>query len=243
MRNRWSLLIAGFAVFGTWYSVTYVVTVGTFSGLPTGLVFGLSAIVAGLFFGAAVGAAARALELHLLHVEVRRGDARGGARVTLGKLPEIVPVAAHNGGADAPESPVTGSPAPSESAPNPSPDPAPEIGGSRTLDRDAGDTNTATPEPNGVAEDAPATDRLAIECARFVAEHYAVTVTPGAHGSSATGRIDRVANPSDFAAFMALINTLVGEGVDVVRVSVSAGPEGLPVGVTFPVFGDGGELK
>jgi len=243
MRNRWSLFIAGFAVFGTWYSVTYVVTDGTFSGLPTGLVFGLSAVVAGLFFGAAAGVAARALELHLLHVEVRRGDARGGAQVTLGKLPEIVPVAAHNGGADAPESPVTESPAPSESAPNPSPDPAPEIGGSRTLDRDAGGTNTATSEPDGVAEDAPATDRLAIECARFVAEHDAVTVTPGADDSSPTGSIDRAANLSDFAAFMALVNTLVGEGVDVARVSVSAGPDGLPAGVTFPVFGDDGEQK
>ena len=60
MHNRWSLFITGFTVFVTWYAIAYIVTDGTFSGLLRAFAFGLSAVRAGLFFGATAGVAARA---------------------------------------------------------------------------------------------------------------------------------------------------------------------------------------
>lgn len=242
MRNRWSLFLSGFIVFATWYLVAYGVTSGTFAGVLTGLAFGLAVIVGGLILGAGAGVAGRAIELHSLHREIRRGDARDGARVSLGKLPEVVPVV-RRATADVAEPPASEPSAVPESAPVPLTDPSPARADSCAPDAVTA-AAVAAPEPAAGAPNATAADRLAAECARFVAEHEAVAVTPGARGFVTVGSIDRAANPADFAAFMALVESLAGEGVDVARVAVSGGPDGLPAGVTFPVSSsDGGELK
>jgi hypothetical protein len=236
MHNRWSLFVSGFVVFATWYVVAYIVTSGTFYGLPGGLAFGLAAIVAGLLFGAAAGVTARAMELHWLHVEVRRGDARDGARVTLGKLPEIVPVVHHDGGAGASEPSAAESHTVTRPIPVPPANRPPECDDSSAPDVAASRVADAPSAPSG--------DRLAVECAKFVAEHETVAVAPGVAASVAVASIDRATNPDIFAAFFVLINTLAGEGVDVSRVAVSAGPDGLPAAVNFPVSIDNqGALK
>lgn len=244
MRNRWSLFLSGFIVFAAWYVIAYAVTSRTFVGVLTGLAFGLSAVIGGMIIGAGFGVAARAVELHSIHREVRRGDARDGARVTLGKLPKIVPVVRHAGAANAPEPLPPQSPTAPEPVPISLPNHAPEHGDSDAPDAITCGTAGATLGPAAHAQNTPLADRLAIECARFVASHEAVAVTPGANGSSAAGAIDRASHPKDFAAFMTLVSALAGEGVDVSRVTVSAGPDDLPSAVTFPVSNDDdGELK
>jgi hypothetical protein len=243
VRNRWSLFLSGFVVFVTWYVAAYVVTSRAFGGVLTGLAWGLTAIIGGLLLGAGVGVAVQALDLHFLHASIRRGDARNGARVNLGKLPDIVSVARRDTASTATELP---SPQPSstvESADVSPTDPAPKDADSDTADAATDGTGDAPPVPTAAAEKASTVDRLAAECARFVAAHEAVAVTADTNGSDAIGSIHRVTHPDAFAAFMALISALAGEGVDVSRVAVSAGPDGLPARVSFPVSTDEKEQR
>jgi len=231
MRNRWSLFSSGFVVFSAWYLIAYIVTTGTFTGVVTGFAFGLSAIVGGLIFGAAIGVSAHAIDLHSVHRSVRAGDARGGARVSLGKLPSIVPVVrkGDDAGDQAPTEPTT-DPV-SESLPQTNPDLVPEHNNSDVADT----AGIPLPEPAADAQDGPVPDRLAIECARFVAEHDAVAVTRGEGGDAGVGTIDRAANSAAFGEFMATVSALAADGVDVSRVAVSMGLDGVPAVVTFPV--------
>jgi len=237
MRNRWSLFLSGLIVFVTWYVPLYGVTSRTFDALTTGLTFGLAVVIGGLVLGAGGGVAAHASGLYLMHREVRRGAALGGARVSLGKLPDIVPVERQTR-ADGEEPPTPAPPAAAEveSGLPLNSSPARDDPGTEEVASDS--AADEVPEPNATTSSAPIADRLATECEHFVAAHKAVAVTPGDAGTPATGAIDRAANPVDFAAFMALVESLAGEGVDVARVAVSAGSNDLPSGVTFPVSSD-----
>lgn len=234
MRNRWSLFSSGFIVFLTWYAIVYLVTSGTFTGMLTGFAFGLAAAIGGLISGAAIGVSAHAIDLHSTHRDVRAGDARDGARVSLGKLPLIVPMVRKGDdlGTHATVQPAI-DPVP-ESLPPAEPDPVPERGNS-----DAADT-AVTPRPESAADapGVPVSDRLATECARFAASHESVAMVAGVGGSADVGTIDRAVNPVEFGEFMALVSALVGDGVDVSRVAVSVGPDSLPAVVTFPVSGE-----
>lgn len=231
MRNPWSFFGSGFIVFSTWYVIVYVFTTGTFASVLTGLAFGLVAAVGGLILGAAIGIAAHAIDLSSTHRDVRAGDARNGARLSLGKLPAIVPVPrkGDDAGDQAPTEPTT-DPV-SESLPPTDPDLVPEHNNSEVADI----AGTTLSEPVADAPDVPVPDRLAIECARFVSNHDVVAVTRGKGSGAAIGTIDRVASPAEFGEFMAVVSALAADGVDVSRVAVSMGPDNLPAVVTFPV--------
>lgn len=92
MRGRFQLFSSGLIVFVVWYVLAYIVLAGATSGLRRSLVFGLAVATGGLVLGALVGVGARAIDLEMLHRGVRAGDARDGVRVSLGRLPDIVPV-------------------------------------------------------------------------------------------------------------------------------------------------------
>lgn len=231
MRSRWSAFGAGLIIYLWWYSVLYVVASHAFAGLPVGLVYGLAAAVVGLIAGGGIGVVARAIELVVEHREVRAGDARDGARVTFGKLPPIVPVVRKTEDtSDHTPSEPTPKPA-SESLPPTDPDPAPEQGNSDVADT----AGIALSEPPADAPGVPVFDRLAAECARFVAEHDTVAVAHGEGGGMGVGTIDRAANLAAFNEFMSVVTALAADGVDVSRVAVSMGTDGVPAAVTFPV--------
>lgn len=233
MRNRWSLFGSGFIVFLTWYAIVYLVTSGTFTGMLTGFAFGLAAAIGGLILGAAIGVFAHAIDLHSTHRDVRAGDERDGARLSLGKLPLIVPVVRKGDdlGDHATAEPAI-DPVP-ESLPATTSDPA--SGHADSTDDDSADV--APEEPSADGPDVPVPDHLSTACARFVALHESVAVVAGAGGSVAVGTIDRAANPAEFGELMALVSVLADDGVDVSRVAVSVGPDGLPAAVTFPIEG------
>lgn len=238
MHNRWSLFSSGFVVFSTWYVIVYSVTSGTFTGLLTGFVFALAAAISGLIFGAVIGVSAHAIDLHSTHRDVCAGDARDGARVSLGKLPPIVPVSRKGGDAGGQ---VSAEPAPgpaSESLPLIDPDPASGHADSTAFDTDDDSADGAAEEPFADAPGVPIPGRLAAECARFVSDHAAVAVTRGEGGAAGIGTIDRVASPAEFGEFMALVSALAADGVDVSRVAVSMGADSLPAVATFPVSGE-----
>lgn len=246
MRSRWSLFGAGFIVFSTWYLIAYLVTSGTFVGLPIGFAFGLSAAIGGLVVGAGIGVAAHAIDLSSVHRGVRTGEARDGARVSLGKLPPIVPkVQKMENATDQAETEQAADPV-SESLPptDPDADRAPERVGSTALDTIAVGVDVMPAKAAAESRAIPAPDRLAAECARFVSDHDVVDVTRSEGGDAGVGTIDRVVSPAEFGEFMALVSVLANESVDVSRVTVSVGPDGLPAAVTFPVSSDNnGELK
>lgn len=234
MRNRGSLFSSGFVVFSTWYVIAYGITSGTFAGVLTGFAFGLAAAIGGLIFGAVIGVAAHAIDLSSTHRDVRAGDARDGARVTLGKLPPIVPVVRKTEDTSD-HTPSEPTPEPvSESLPPTDADPAPEQGNSDVVDT----AGIPLPEPTAVAPGVPVFDRLAAECARFVAEHDTVAVARGEGDGMDVGAVDRAASPAEFVELMALVSMLADDGVDVTRVAVSMGPDSLPAVVTFPVEGE-----
>lgn len=237
MRSRWSLFGSGFIVFSTWYLIVYLITSGTSAGLPIGFAFGLSAAAVGLIVGAGIGIAAHAIDLNSVHRGVRAGDARDGARVSLGKLPPIVPVVRTTEDAsDQIKTEPAADPA-SETLP-PTPDQALESAGFTVLESKNDSTNMVPMAPVIESQAVPVPDLLAAECARFVSDHDMVAVTRGEGGAAGVGTIDRVASPAEFGEFMALVSVLAGDGLDVSRVTVSVGPGGLPAAVTFPVSGD-----
>lgn len=240
MRSQWSLFGAGFIVFSTWYLIAYLVTSGTFVGLPIGFAFGLSAAIGGLVVGAGIGVAAHAIDLSSVHRGVRTGEARDGARVSLGKLPPIVPkVQKMENATDQKETEQAADPVSESLSPtDPDPDSAPERAGSTVLDAIALGVDVMPVKATTESRAIPAPDRLAAECARFVSDHDVVAVTRSEGGDAGVGSIDRMARPAEFGEFMALVSVLAGDGLDVSRVTVSVGPDGLPVAVTFPVSGD-----
>lgn len=229
MHNRWSLFYSGFIVFSAWFVVAFVVTSGTFVGVLTGFAFGLAAAIGGLISGAAIGVAAHAVDLNSVYRYVRAGDARDGARVSLGKLPPIVPVVrkSSDAGGQAPANPAPGSA--SESLLPTNPNPGLGYGNSGVADV----AGAPLLEPVADAPDIPVPDRLAVECGRFAAEHDAFAGARAGGGVN-VGTIDRAASPTEFGEFMALVSVLAGDGVDVSRVVVSMGLDGLPAVVTFP---------
>lgn len=244
MPSRWSLFGSGLVVFMTWYLIAYLITSTTFDGLPIGFAFGLSASFGGLIVGAGIGVAAHAIDLNSVHRDVRAGDARDGARVSLGKLPPIVPkVYKMEDVIDQTETEQAAGPV-SESLPPTDPDPAPERAGPTVPDTVVVGVDVMPVEAMAETWAIPVPDRLAAECARFVSDHGVVAVMRGEVGDAGVGAIDRVASPAEFCEFMALVSVLEGEGVDVSRVTVSAGQDGLPAAVTFPVASDNnGELQ
>lgn len=228
MRSRWSAFGSGLIIYLWWYLVLYVVTSRTFAGLPVGLAYGLAAAVVGLIAGAVVGVGARAIELVVEHREVRAGDARDGARLSLGKLPEIVPPRQPGRDGEVPvPMPVTDKPsiktiAPADSAPaTVSPEPVIAEG-----------AEVGPAEPVGEPADVvPAADRLANACEAFTACHGDAVM----RGGTGVGTIDRAANLAAFNEFMSVVTALAADGVDVSRVAVSMGTDGVPAAVTFPV--------
>jgi len=229
MRGRWQLYTSNLIVFSLWYVLIYVLVSGAFEGVLGALAGALLALAAGLITGVVVGAAAHAIDLHLTHRAVRAGDARDGARITLGKLPK--PVARQS---DSPAPPVAETPAIDPvSVPKPAPVAAPEPA---PVDSHAAASSTpATPASSA---------RLVAECAAFAGSHEGVLVAPASDGRGAVGNIYRAAAPGQFADFLELIGRLAKDGVDVAAVQVTQDGDGVPSVVTFPVFpGDEGEIK
>jgi len=221
MRNRWQLFTSNLIVFCAWYILFYCWSAGGWQGLLTALVLAVGALVAGGVFGAVMGAAAHALELRSIDRAVRTGDARDGARITLGKLPK--PVARQS---DPPAPPVAETPAIDPvSVPKPAPVAAPEP--APVDSRAAASSTPATPASSA---------RLVAECAAFAGSHEGVLVAPGSDGRGAVGHIYRAAAPGQFADFLELIGRLAADGVDVSAVQITQGADGVPTLVTFPAF-------
>jgi len=240
MRSRWQLFTSGLIVFVTWYLFTYAITSATFAGVLSALGVGLIAAMIGLTAGALTGAVAHAIDLAATHRGARAGDARDGARVTIGKLPDVEPV----------QRPAPPSTAPESARLGPEPEPVPAV--TPTADPAAtGPADAARAGPTAAPSPAPTSPPLqpaehgwlAAECAVFAREHAGVRVTPGSHGGEPAGAIDRAEQPADFAAFLALVTTLAGEGVDVSGVHIMQDADGLPLTATFPVFTDVKEFK
>jgi len=225
MRNRWQLFTSNVIVFMAWYFLFYCLSAGGWGGLPTALLWALGALVAGGVIGVLIGAGAHALELHAIHRDVRAGDARDGARITLGKLPEQVARQP-----DPPAPPVAETPA---TAPASLPEPAPSAAEKPGV---VEPTSGAAPMPVSVS-------RLATECASFTRDHEAVRVLADGAAGGATGALDRARDPADFAAFLDLIGRLSAEGVDVSGVRVSQDADGVPAGVTFPISTEQNEVQ
>ena len=224
MRNRWQLFTSNIIVFVSWYLLFYIVTLGGGEGVLSALGDALLALAVGLLAGVIVGAAAHAIDLHITHRGVRAGDARGGARVTLGRLPERTAVRP-----DAPPATVDETPPP-DSAPDRASVPE-SVLAPTVLPVPTADAPAASPAP-------ALPGRLAAECAAFARGHAGVRVTPDSGGGVRIGFIDRAVNPPDFSAFLALIDELSCEGADVSAVAVAQDAGGLPVSVTFPISDD-----
>ncbi|ODU93071.1 MAG: hypothetical protein BGP23_14090 [Lysobacterales bacterium 66-474] len=199
-----------------WYIIIYSVTTGP-AGVLTALAGALIALAIGLVAGVLVGAVAHAIELHVTHRGVLAGDARDGARITLGKLPEragVQPVAAAPATPESPEAELA-------SAPEQEP------------------VSIIEPTPMQAAPagaDAPSSaDHLAATCAEFAREHAGVLVALSVSNGPLVGCIDRASAPDDFDAFLALVSELSSAGVNVSAVQVTQDADGVPTSVTFPV--------
>ena len=227
MRGRWQFFPSGLIVFVTWYLVAYAITADTFAGVLSALGSGLIAAMIGLVAGALTGAVAHAIDLAATHRGVRAGDARDGARVSIGKLPGVVP------GSRTAAAPI----APGPARPGPMPEPVPASAPAADPAA-AGQPAVPSAAPTSSPLHPAEPGWLAAESAAFAREHAGVRVTPNGHGGATVGAIDRAGHPADFAAFLALVTTLAGESVDVSAVAVTQDADGLPVTVTFPVSGD-----
>lgn len=234
MRGRWQLFTSNLLVFLVWYIIIYSVTSGP-AGVLTALAGALIALAVGLVAGVLVGAAAHAIDLHLTHRGVRAGDARDGARVTLGKLPERAALRVASP-TPHPAEPAGVPPTADAGVPPAAADTPTEPTASHVAHAPA---DRADVPPTADAGAAPASaDRLAGCCAAFARGHPAVKVAPADSSGSLTGSIDRAASPEDFSDFLALVTALAAEGADVSAVAVTQDTGGLPVSVTFPISHD-----
>lgn len=216
MRGRWQLFTSNLLVFLVWYIIIYSVTSGP-AGVLTVLAGALIALAVGLVAGVLVGAVAHAIELHLTHRGVLAGDARDGAHITLGKLPERAAVQ--------PVEPVPATPEP----PAADPAPAPALATAPATEP------IPTPATPVASAGPPSPCRLASACAEFVREHAGALVAPTSDGGPLVGCIDRATAPADFAAFLALVSELSIAGVDVSAVQVTQDADGFPSSVAFPL--------
>ena len=232
MRGRWQLFISNFIVFSSWYILIYVLTVGSGEGVFAALGGALLALAAGLIAGVIVGAAAHAIDLRLTYRGVRAGDARDGARITLGKLPERAALHS-NSPAPHPADQAAFPPTMSVDVPPDSADTPAKPTASHVAHEPA-DLAGVPPAADGRVPPASA-DRLASCCARFARSHSAVWVAPAASGGGLIGSIDRASSPEDFSDFLALVGGLADEGADVSAVAVTQDADGIPSAVTFPV--------
>jgi len=226
-----SIFASGLIVFVVWYLVAYIVTTGTTAGSLYAVEFAAVAVFAGLVGGLVLSAGTRAIELTLTHRSVRVGESRDGATVSLGRLPVVERDRRDPGEVDGLE--VTKLPASGDVS---------EAGA--TAEAKAGAT-ADTIEPESVATDlddsAPDevgadTDRLIDACSAFAREHADVTIDACADGSNGcVGIIDRTAAPEPFAEFLDVVEKLADSHVDTSRIVVSAGADGVPTEVRFPL--------
>jgi len=221
-----SIFAAGLVVFVLWYLVAYLVTTGTTTDSLSAAAFAATAVFSGLATGAVLAAGAHAIDLALTHNSVHSGESRDGASVTLGKLPVALrtgPAVAVSGVGEAATVTVADR----------------QSDGDAEAKTEAIESEADASEPNDPVEpDAPVpdADNLIGACAAFAKSHAAVTIDGQADGAAGcVGIIDRSAAPEAFAAFLDVIERLADSHVDTSRIVVSAGVDGVPTEVRFPL--------